>query len=772
MPMPIDGNATESYFGYMRRVAPPLLCMLGLFVSNLLANSAYIWPLKLTPELTSKFCDFRSGHFHGGLDIRTQGKTGFRAYAIDDGYIYRAVTSFRGYGRAVYLKMRDGKVAVYGHISAFTKHVEDRIFASQMKTRKYAQDLYFTPREFPVRKGDVIAFTGESGAGAPHLHFEIRSPDNNPINPLLAGLKIKDNGRPVFNTLAIKYFQRGYLPNGSLENYDQFEIFTAKGGADEYAIADTIICDGQMALAVSGGDRIAGPGFLYGFYGLRFYLDDSLMFEMRSDSLAFSSTGQLNYVRDSDFIGLFDFKSNTDNDANIFYRLYAPPFSRQFFWPARMINGGIIEPSAKAGDIRKARIVAFDETGNETTLKFLVREPELELLNPEEIRCCRDGNNIYFIFNTLNLPKFKFVEYRNSPVEEFQPLRATLTVSTVLRANQEHYIDSIWATLPAAQRVYRLRYEDGGGRTSPWLYFREGDNSSRLQIGGCPELMRVEYQSESIKSQPIILVRNDYTEFTEVMRAGGPGLYLAEFRNRNLAGQLWIGIESADSLVFDTTVILQAAAPHHAAIVISPDSTLRIQFVQSSAYYPAYIFPSKARREVTTFGPGIVYDIRPTNMLVDSPIKFVFDTGHLGPMGPKAGVYGTSGSQGWSFISKIDGTRLEANGIGLGKIAILDDDVPPSINAIKPSGNTASATPLLSCLIKDNLSGLALNDGLSMAVDGSWVPAEFDVDTGRFVYRVKNSLKRGKHQLEIKASDNQGNSATKQSFFTVTGRAQ
>jgi len=751
-----------------------LLFICGLFIfpaSDVFAQSGYIWPLKLNPELTSKFCDYRAGHFHSGLDIRTQGKIGFRVYAIADGHIYRVVASFRGYGRAVYLKLNDGKIVVYGHLSGFTEKIEERIFAAQMKNRKYYQDIYFSSSEFPVKKGAIIGYSGESGAGAPHLHFELRSPGNNPINPLLSGFKIADKGKPEFHNLAIKYFQEGYLPNGSLENYDRIETIPVKGSATSgFYVADTIICDHQMALSVSGGDRITGAGFLYGFYGLRFWLNDSLIFEMNSDSLSFSSTGQLNYVRDFDLIKLFEKKHKTDNDDNIFYRLYVPPQTRQFFWPANRENAGIVNPSGKAG-LREARILALDETGNEITLRFYIREPELAFIRPEEESCFRKNDRIYFVVNTPIRPSAIILENRNSAMQEFKPIRMAMVSKAAVRDEESFCIDTIKAAIPPAETEFRLRYIDSEGRTSPWKYFKESLNSDEFIVNGSPDLLRIEYHSNFIKSIPNVHIRANDVEFSQLMTICGPDIYETIIRNRNITGHLWVGFEDGHNIIFDTSFVLYAAIPGEAGEVISPDSVLNIYLDKSSAYCQSYIFVSQPIRESTPLGPAIIYNIEPENMLFDTPVEFSFDTHRLALAGKKAGVYGASGiGKGWSFISKINGAKLEANGIGLGKVAILEDTEPPQIISISPQGTIQSATPLISCAITDNLSGLELNDGLSMKIDDQWVPAEFDIDSGKFAYKIKNPLKLGKHKLEITVSDNQGNSAARQTHFTVNGK--
>jgi hypothetical protein len=75
----------------------------------------------------------------------------------------------------------------------------------------------------------------------------------------------------------------------------------------------------------------------------------------------------------------------------------------------------------------------------------------------------------------------------------------------------------------------------------------------------------------------------------------------------------------------------------------------------------------------------------------------------------------------------------------------------------------------LSCTIRDDLSGVNLDESLSMWIDGIWVPAEYDIDTKRLSYQVRNNLKRTRHRIEIRALDNQGNETATKSYFTIRG---
>ena len=133
--------------------------------------SSLNWPLDIKPALSSSFGESRTSSFHMGIDLKTWGRTGYVVRAVSDGFIERVRTSPWGYGRAVYLRLNDGRLAVYGHLEKFGEFLKDRVVNAQNETGLYSVDLWFHKEEFKVNSGAIIGFTGESGAGTPHLPF-------------------------------------------------------------------------------------------------------------------------------------------------------------------------------------------------------------------------------------------------------------------------------------------------------------------------------------------------------------------------------------------------------------------------------------------------------------------------------------------------------------------------------------------------------------------------------------------------------------------------
>ena len=134
-----------------------------------------LWPTTLGKYFSSNFGENRDDHFHMGVDIKTNGKIGMEVLAVEDGYISRLRSNYKGYGKAIYQRTNSGHEVVYGHLEAFTPVMEKVWRLQQAKRRSYIVDTQFSSREFQVKKGDLIGFSGNTGNSfAPHIHFEYR----------------------------------------------------------------------------------------------------------------------------------------------------------------------------------------------------------------------------------------------------------------------------------------------------------------------------------------------------------------------------------------------------------------------------------------------------------------------------------------------------------------------------------------------------------------------------------------------------------------------
>ena len=160
-------------------------------------SANYLWPTDASRYLTSSFGEYRVRHFHFGIDIKTWGKDGYKVFAARDGWVTRVRVSPFGYGRVVYLKHPDGFSTVYGHLSGFAPKIANHVREKQKRLTQYSVELNFPDRQVPVQQGEIIAYSGHSGVGLPHLHFEIRDAADRPRNPLLYNLGEIDSMPPT-----------------------------------------------------------------------------------------------------------------------------------------------------------------------------------------------------------------------------------------------------------------------------------------------------------------------------------------------------------------------------------------------------------------------------------------------------------------------------------------------------------------------------------------------------------------------------------------------
>ena len=238
----------------------------------------------------------RPRRFHAGLDIRTWGLTGYEIYAIGDGYISRIRTGSKGYGKAMYLTINDGNTAVYAHLESFTEMIDRAVNKIQIDQNSYNIDKYFPANKYPVKKGDIIGYSGDTGSiSGPHLHFEIRDPNERPMNPLQAGLSFPDTKSPIAHGIAFIPLSLKSTVNSG--NYSLVLDLTKKNN-DIYVINDTISISGLSGLAVNIKDKIDDQPYNFGLYEISLEINDSTWYEIRYDVYPFSDERNALFHRD------------------------------------------------------------------------------------------------------------------------------------------------------------------------------------------------------------------------------------------------------------------------------------------------------------------------------------------------------------------------------------------------------------------------------------------------------------------------------------------
>ena len=177
-----------------------------------------IWPINAEKFITAVFGEERPNRYHTGIDVRTFGEIGHPLLAINNGYISRIRTSSKKYGKTIYLKLNNGNTAVYAHLDHFTPEIDNLVSALHQHYGMYTIDHQLEKNEYPVNKGNVIGYSGDTGGvSGPHLHFEIRDENDQPINPFKYGLSIQDDVPPIVRSLALIPIDQNSYINGLSE---------------------------------------------------------------------------------------------------------------------------------------------------------------------------------------------------------------------------------------------------------------------------------------------------------------------------------------------------------------------------------------------------------------------------------------------------------------------------------------------------------------------------------------------------------------------------
>src|SRR6187399_2077317 len=162
-------------------------------------------PLDIPIRLAANFGELRANHYHMGLDIRTQQKENLQVMAAADGYVARVVIEPAGFGQAVYIRHPNGYTTLYAHLNKFFPALAAYVGNWQYRNESWQASIDVPAGMFPVRKGQLIAYSGNTGGSqGPHLHFEIRrSADDVNLNPLLFGMPVPDTVPPVILRLSV-----------------------------------------------------------------------------------------------------------------------------------------------------------------------------------------------------------------------------------------------------------------------------------------------------------------------------------------------------------------------------------------------------------------------------------------------------------------------------------------------------------------------------------------------------------------------------------------
>ena len=327
----------------------------------------YRSPLNIPLLLSANFGELRPNHFHSGIDLKTEGVINKPVFAIEDGYVSRIFVSPSGYGLALYVNHpRTGQMSLYGHLERFGPAIANYVKERQNKLERFNVDLYPDKSLFPIKKGDLIAYSGNSGSsGGPHVHFEIRDLKSGiTLDPLIHYKpEIRDTLSPALKGIAVYGIDRQGVVNGKTAAYHSIQ--RSKNG-DYMAIPATTVW-GRIGIGVYSNDRMNATSNIYGVKIVRLYCDGEMIFQSDIKDVNFATTRMINSLID------FDYWSK----KKVFYmKSFVEPGNRLPIYKAK--NGGYVDVNEEREYTLKYELEDLYGNQTEYTFKVLGKRQEIE----------------------------------------------------------------------------------------------------------------------------------------------------------------------------------------------------------------------------------------------------------------------------------------------------------------------------------------------------------------------------------------------------------
>ncbi len=692
----------------------PILPYFALFVC-LLAPPAgaggpidYAWPSDASRMLTSTFGEYRSHRFHAGMDVKTFGQVGYKALAVRPGSVSRVEVSPWGYGRVLYLLLDTGETAVYGHLQKFAPEVARRVGEEQQRTGRYAVALRFAEGEIPVEQGEVIGWTGQSGSGAPHLHFELRDASESPLNPLLKGYKVKDSIAPSIRRVMLIPLNASARVAGDLEPLT-LTPKTAQGG--RLQIDRTIPVFGRVGFAVSMLDQIDGAANRMNVHSYRLLIDGEERFSARCDRYPYELDHQADL--DRDYRALM-------RTGDLYQRLFREAGNELPFYAGDKPWYGTLECDPASGattwltGITRALGFFWDLPSGVTILEKGLHTFRIE---------ARDFNgNLGVVEGRLQAgpPQQNHAEAAGA-----EPVQASYTINA---GYYDNYARVAVSASQALRRPPRLtaRYRSGHEEEIPLTR-----SSKSTFLGGVPLLPGL--------PGPVRL------------RITGPE-----------------GEEPLHEVMLDFITVRKGREKK----VTTQDGLCEITFDSESLFKPVFVRARTRNRGAEKLPlVSRVYEIEPADLPLSSFVTVLIRTEPGLSRPDQVALYRRAQRDQWRYIGRESGSHgaIGSRSRELGEFALIRDSEPPLIKAISPAAGArlSARTPLLQVSVRDALSGIGDNEPYALILDGKRLITEYDPERDRLIHLIESPLAAGSHILEITAADRCGNEARASWKFTV-----
>lgn len=704
----------------------------------------YLWPTNASNYLTSSFCEYRPGHYHSAIDIKTWNEEGYPIYAISDAFVYKIRVSPFGYGKVIYLILDDGNYAVYAHLQRFSDELQKKVRAVQLANKRYT--LNWMPDSIRVKKGEIIGYTGQTGIGSPHLHFEIRDPNERPMNPLLFYNRIKDTKAPALKALLVIPMKPESRVNDSAKE-QIFPLTYSKNNT--YIIQQSIKTKGPVGLAITGYDQADGVYNKFAFYKTILKINNQPVFHQQYDVFDFAITNQID-------IEIFYPQKAKNNE--VYHKLYIEPYNQLPFYD-RTLGNGII---AQNDSVKDFQIEVSDFAGNASKITGKI---ESENLNPFKIQIInRDDNNLFLYlqtpYNLKGLDFFSSIDNQTwHAVNQFEILNRDLRpgyqqflIKLILQDTLQHFVKS---NIVADKNALSLN--------NSILNSIQSQNIN-LDISNLGESILLDFSPVQIESGLKLNLNNNlqiYTIIPEIVNNHFEYVIPSKFFTKY---PLRVSLSDYQTVYIDTILNVQKMIPETFQRIGFFDDSVQIVSRPQSVYDTLLFDVTKANIEKSDYGVTVLtpfYNFNSSYQALKSGVEIAIKLAPIQINPEQVGIYtiDQKGKLDW-IENKVDTTentitgKLEAFGLYFAAI----DSIKPELEILNFKNNQVlKSLNEIKFMAKDEQSGIGEDFNIHISIDNQFVLPEWDPERDLITGHPHWEIKPGIHEILVSVKDMAGN---------------
>ena len=730
-----------------------VILILLLFV-GLSPGQNYLWPTDASKNMTSSFGEFRPRHFHAAIDIKTWAQTGYRIFAIEDGYIYRIRVSSSGYGKAIYLKLYDGHIVVYGHLNGFIPTIEDYTDSLRLAAKDNTLDIFLKPFQFPVHKGDLLGYTGDTGIGVPHLHFEIRDSKNNPINPLqFYDKEIVDKISPLSTTLAIIP-----LSATTLINFSPDTLILDLTPNPKITISQPIYLTGKAYIALKTFDQANGVHNKFSFYRAVLYVNDSMVYQAEYDKFSYADTRLVELDKNY---------SLWRKGIGVFHNFYRHKFNHLSFYGNFGIGSGLLSAKNLNHGANIIRIELYDFDGNESEVHFQViyhNKDQLKLFDLSKLSKIA----LVGLKSTVQLQK---IEVQYSDKDDSKVKLVTDFRLKLLNSFMNNYFYSLSLPLLQNSDFSTVKINSIDEENNPLLPLCFSLNQlSTNAISDSFAILKIGFDGDriAIRTRNPIPASNDLDNKIDLSFQLDPNTYYTVINIDTFKNLVRRDAQKEFGDIYDWVQII----PGKNNQVFSPDRFFSLSFPSNAAYDTFFCSITAAEPEVSTDSNYAlmtpIYITKPFDQVLNWGAYLNFTIADSTKNSRGLGVYYWDDKKGWLYLPSNfnpDSDTYQARITSLEKFVVIRDSIPPKIALINQTdpGNIYIKNSPLRISVRDKMAGISKQEQISVYCDDQWSLFRYDPEENLVIISPKY-IAKGRHRLKLIATDNVGN-RTEREFF-------